>query len=423
MQWLWDSDGNRYLDFFGGITTVGVGHCHPTVVDRLTKQAKKLWHTSNLFMHPNIHTYAEKLTATLPEKLKVCFFTNSGSEANELAMVMARIHTGNFDIISLRNSYHGGSPYTIGLTSHGTWKHNLANGFGIHHVMNADPYRGVWGGSHCRDCQVQVDRTCSCPPDECLAGDKYIKQLEETLNHTCPSKVAAFFIEGVQGVGGVVQFPKNYVKRAYEMIRARGGVCVSDEVQSGFGRLGTHMWGFETHDVVPDVVTMAKSIGNGMAMAAVVTTEELADSFAANVLHLNTYAGNPLSTAAAEAVLDVIADEGMQENSGKVGERLIGKLATLRDRYSTVGDVRGKGLMIGVEMVEDRESRRPLGAEAMMSMHERCKDMGLLIGRGGLPGNTFRIKPPMCVNDDDVDFAFHVMETAISEFEQSRQST
>lgn len=420
MQWLWDHEGNRYLDFFGGICTVGVGHCHPRVVESFTKQANKLWHTSNVFMHPNLHTYAEKLTATLPDKLKVCFFTNSGSEANDIAMVMARLHTGAFDIISLRNSYHGASPYTVGLTAHGTWKHNYANGFGIHHVMNPDPYRGLWGGANCRDSLVQTDRSCACAEGQCEAGDNYLAQLEETLKHSCAPKIAAMFIEGIQGVGGTVQFPKNYVKGAYEMIRERGGVCISDEVQSGFGRLGSHMWAFQTHDVVPDIVIMAKSIGNGVAMGAVVTTQELADSFARNVLHLNTYAGNPLATSAASAVLDVIEDEKLMENCTNVGGRMLKKLEKLRDEFSCVGDVRGKGLMIGVEMVTDKETRAPLPGDIMARMHDRTREMGLIIGRGSLAGNTFRIKPPMMVNDQDVDFAVAVMRKAIYEYEQTK---
>jgi len=416
-QWLWDHSGTRYLDLFGGIATVGVGHCHPVVVNKLTKQANKLWHTSNLYMNPTIHEYAEELTATMPDNLKVCFFTNSGSESNDLAMVMSRLYTGAFDIISLKNSYHGSSPYTIGLTSHGTWKHNYANGFGIHHIMNPDPYKGIWGGSKCRDSVIQTDRTCSCVEDECMACDKYLEQLEETLVHSCPKKIAAFFIEGIQGVGGVVQFPKNYVKKAYEMVRSKGGLCISDEVQAGFGRLGTHMWGFQSHGVVPDIVTMAKSIGNGMAMSAVVTTQEIADKFADEALHLNTYSGNPLSTSAASGVLQVIKEENLMQNCDVVGTRLLKKLDSMRRKYSIVGDVRGKGLMVGMEMVESKQSRAPLNGESMSYMHERMKEMGLLVGRGSLYGNTFRIKPPMCVTNEDIDFACDVIEIAIKEIE------
>ena len=188
------------------------------------------------------------------------------------------------------------------------------------------------------------------------------------------------------------------------MIRAKGGLCVSDEVQSGFGRLGSHMWGFETHGVVPDIVTMAKSIGNGIAMSAVVTTREIADRFASNVLHLNTYAGNPLSTSAAEAVLDVIAEEGMQEKSRKIGDWMLKKLADMRDQFEFVGDVRGKGLMIGVEMIKDKKTKDPMSIEDISKIHEYIRDSGLIIGRGSLDGNTFRIKPPMCINEDDAIF-------------------
>ncbi|XP_005182509.1 alanine--glyoxylate aminotransferase 2, mitochondrial isoform X2 [Musca domestica] len=418
MQWLYDHDGNRYLDMFGGIVTVSVGHCHPKVNKALEQQIKTLWHTTNIYMHPKIHEYAQKLTAKFPGNLKAVCFVNSGSEANDLAMLMARLHTGNQDILTLRNCYHGMSPYTMGLTAHSTWRFPLAGvSNGIHHVMNPDPYTGIWGGANCRDSPIQTDRKCDCSVETgCKATDMYYNELEQTFKYSLPrGKVAAMFAESIQGVGGTVQFPKGYIKKAAELVRANGGVFVADEVQTGFGRTGDHFWGFEGHGIVPDIVTMAKGIGNGFPMAAVVTTPEIAKSLGM-ALHFNTYGGNPMASAVGIAVLDVIEEEQLQKNSLEVGTYFLNKLAELRDSYEIVGDVRGKGLMIGLELVSDRKTKAPLGVPHVLEIWEQCKDMGVLFGRGGLNGNIFRIKPPMCINKSDVNFAVDVLNRAISDF-------
>uniref|UniRef100_T1JJ22 Alanine--glyoxylate aminotransferase 2, mitochondrial n=1 Tax=Strigamia maritima TaxID=126957 RepID=T1JJ22_STRMM len=379
MQYLFDNRGKRYLDMFAGIVTVSVGHCHPYIN-------------------------------------RVCFFTNSGSEANDLAMMLARLHTGNFDLISLRNSYHGGSPYAMGLTGTSRWKHNFPNGFGIHHVINPDVYRGIWGGKHCRDSPVQTDRTCSCNARSCDANQQYINQLHECLLYSAPSqKVAGIFVEPIQGIGGIVQYPKNYAKLAFELIRKHGGICIADEVQTGFGRTGDHFWGFESHGVVPDIVTMAKGVANGFPMGAVVTTPQIAKSLH-TALQFNTFGGNPIACTVASAVLDVIENENLQENSRRVGGYLLEKLSKLRDEFEIVGDVRGKGLMIGMELVVDKKSKIPLDAEKMMSIWENCKDMELLVGKGGFYGNVFRIQPPMCITLEDADFCVDVFRKALSTF-------
>uniref|UniRef100_A0A663FEQ9 Alanine--glyoxylate aminotransferase 2, mitochondrial n=1 Tax=Aquila chrysaetos chrysaetos TaxID=223781 RepID=A0A663FEQ9_AQUCH len=284
MQWLFDYEGRRYLDLFAGIVTVSVGHCHPKVTTATQKQLARLWHTSNIYMHPSIQEYAEKLTSLLPDPLK--------------------------------------------------------------------------------------------------------------------------------GVNGAVQYPRSFLKEAYQLVRERGGICISDEVQTGFGRAGSHFWGFQTHDVVPDIVTLAKGIGNGFPMAAVVTTKEIASSLAQN-LHFNTFGGSPLACVVGAAVLDAIEEDGLQKNSEDVGTYMLLELAKLRDKFEVVGDVRGKGLMIGVEMVTDKDSCHPLPAEEINQIWEDCKDMGVLIGRGGLYSQTFRIKPPMCISKKDVDFAVEVFHTAL----------
>nr|XP_054209150.1 alanine--glyoxylate aminotransferase 2, mitochondrial isoform X2 [Homo sapiens] len=355
MEWLFDAEGNRYLDFFSGIVTVSVGHCHPKVNAVAQKQLGRLWHTSTVFFHPPMHEYAEKLAALLPEPLKVIFLVNSGSEANELAMLMARAHSNNIDIISFRGAYHGCSPYTLGLTNVGIYKMELPGGTG-------------------------------CQP----------------------------------GVNGVVQYPKGFLKEAFELVRARGGVCIADEVQTGFGRLGSHFWGFQTHDVLPDIVTMAKGIGNGFPMAAVITTPEIAKSLAKCLQHFNTFGGNPMACAIGSAVLEVIKEENLQENSQEVGTYMLLKFAKLRDEFEIVGDVRGKGLMIGIEMVQDKISCRPLPREEVNQIHEDCKHMGLLVGRGSIFSQTFRIAPSMCITKPEVDFALEVFRSALTQHMERR---
>ncbi|KAJ6656120.1 hypothetical protein lerEdw1_004171 [Lerista edwardsae] len=436
MQWLFDFEGHRYLDLFAGIVTVSVGHCHPKVVAAAQKQLGCLWHTSSLYMHPAVQEYAEKLVSLLPEPLKVIFLTNSGSEANDLALMMARVYTRNFDMISFRAAYHGGSPYSVGLTSHEMYKHNVANGFGCHTTMLPDVFRGLWGGSHCRDSPVQTVRKCTCSPGSCDAKDQYIEQFKDTLTTCVPKRIAGFIAEPIQGVNGVAQYPKGFLKEAFQLVRERGGVCIADEVQTGFGRMGSHYWGFQSHDVVPDIVTMAKGIGNGFPMGAVVTSAEIANAFA-QTIHFNTFGGNPMACVIGSAVLDAIAEDCLQKNSKVVGTHMLLELAKLRNEFEIVGDVRGKGLMIGIEMVQDKESCRPLPFEEVSLILEDCKDMGVLIGRGGQyaqvwyisgipakhrhlfsiiskwPKKTFRITPPMCITKQDADFAVSVFRAAL----------
>ncbi|XP_069348718.1 alanine--glyoxylate aminotransferase 2, mitochondrial isoform X4 [Eulemur rufifrons] len=345
MEWLFDSEGNRYLDFFSGIVTVSVGHCHPKVNAVAQKQLGRLWHTSTLFFHPPMHEYAEKLSALLPEPLKVIFLTNSGSEANDLAMLMARAHSNNLDIISFRGAYHGCSPYTLGLTNVGTFKMELPGGVGCQSTMCPDVFRGPWGGSHCRDSPVQTIRKCSCAPDCCQAKDQYIEQFKDTLNTCVAKSLAGFFAEPIQGVNGVVQYPKGFLKEAFKLVRERGGVCIADEV---------------------------------------------------------------------------IKEENLQENSQEVGTYMLLKFAKLRDEFEIVGDVRGKGLMIGLEMVQDKVSRKPLPREELNQIHEDCKRLGLLVGRGGISSQTFRVAPPMCITKPEVDFAVEVFRSALIQHMERR---
>jgi alanine-glyoxylate transaminase/(R)-3-amino-2-methylpropionate-pyruvate transaminase len=257
--------------------------------------------------------------------------------------------------------------------------------------MNPDVYKGLWGGSHCRDSPIQTQQQCSCSPGEggvCQAGDKYLAQLDEVLTYSTPQKkVAGMFIESIQGIGGVVQVPKGYIQKAQQLIRKNGGLLISDEVQTGFGRTGDTFWNFESHNVIPDIVTMAKSIGNGFPMAAVVTTPKIAACLG-NASHFNTFGGNPLAAAVGSAVLEVIEEEKLQNNCKTVGTYFLKELEKFRSEFNNVGDVRGKGMMIGIEMVEDKETKKQLRLEKVLDIFEDLKDEGLLVGRGGHYGNV-----------------------------------
>jgi alanine-glyoxylate transaminase/(R)-3-amino-2-methylpropionate-pyruvate transaminase len=394
-QYVYDEKGRRYLDGIGGIVTISVGHCHPYVLERGRKQLETLQHATTIYLHPTIATYAEKLAEKLPGDLSVCYFVNSGSEANDLALLMARLHTGNYDVIALRNAYHGGIASTMGLTAQGTWKYNYPHGFGIHHALAPDPYRGPWGWNDPK------------------AGEKYAADIKNLIDYATPGRVAAFFAETIQGVGGYVVCPDGYLPQAYEYIRQAGGVCIADEVQTGFGRTGSHYWGFETQGVIPDIVTLAKGIGNGAPLAAVVTTPEIAQTMCQRI-HFNTYGGNPVSCAMGQAVLEVIDRESLQKNCLELGSYFMEGLNRLRSKHPIIGEVRGKGLLIGIDLVTDRSSKGPASAECAR-VFERAKELGFLIGKGGFRGNVLRIAPPMCINRADVDFGLDVLDLAFRE--------
>ena len=392
-QWLFDETGRRYLDGFGGIVTVGVGHCHPEIVAAAHAQNETISHTTSIYLNPELSLYAKELAAKMPGELKVVSFVNSGSEANDLAVLMARAYTGNYDVIALRNAYHGGSSGTMGLTSHHTWKYNVPHNFGVQHALMPDTYRGPYG---------QDD------PD---AGRKYAADIPSLVQFGTSGRIAAFIAEPIQGVGGVVVYPDGYLRHAFAHAHAAGGVCIADEVQTGFGRTGTHYWGFETQGAIPDIVTMAKGIGNGYPLAAVVTTPQIAQALQTR-LHFNTFGGNPVCCAIGRAVLRVIDREGLQQNSLEVGAHLKAGLEKLAAKHSLIGEVRGMGLLLGVELVKDRRTKEP-AKEECAAVFEQAREQGLLIGKGGLWGNTLRITPPMCITREDADFLVAVLDDAL----------
>lgn len=401
MQYLFDETGRRYLDGFAGIVTVSVGHCHRKVIDAVREQNERLQHTTTIYLHPTIAEFGKALAATFPggSGLGVTYFVNSGSEANDLAILMARVKTGAYDVIALRNAYHGTSPTSIGLTALKSWKYPMPQGFGMHHARLPDRYRGSWGYDD---------------PD---AGRKYADDVADLINHATPGKIAAFIAEPIQGVGGAVELPQGYLRHVYEYVRAAGGLCISDEVQTGFRRTGDAFWGFENHGVTPDIVTMAKGIGNGCALGAVTTRADIAECLSQR-LHFNTFGGNPVSMAQGLATLRVIQDEKIQERAKEIGGYLKDGLLELQSRHDSIGDVRGRGLMLGVELVEDREAKTPATA-LTAAVHEKAKDLGLLVGKGGLHGNVLRIKPPMCITRQDCEFLCRVLDIALTEAQAS----
>ncbi len=400
MQYLWDERGTRYLDAFAGIVTVSVGHCHPKIVEKVREQTGKLQHTTTIYLHPTIAQFAQKLASKMPEGLSRTYFTNSGSEANEIAILSSREFTGNRDVVALRNCYHGGTASTMGLTAHGTWKFKTNSAPDIHHTHAGYCYRCPYGLTY-PSCELK------CAHD-----------IKNVIQYETPGEIACFIGEPIQGVGGTVTPPKEFFKIVYEIVRQHGGLCIADEVQGGFGRTGTHYWAHQNWDVKPDMITMAKGIGNGAPLAAMTTTEPISKVMT-NRIHFNTFGGNPISMTQGLATLEVIDSEGIQENARKIGSHLKDSLHALADKHPLVGEVRGMGLMLGVELVKDRKTKEPAKAEAADVM-EKLRERQVLIGKGGLYGNTLRIKPPMCINKDDADYLVAMLDEVLSEIGSQR---
>jgi alanine-glyoxylate transaminase/(R)-3-amino-2-methylpropionate-pyruvate transaminase len=404
MQYVWDDQGKRYLDAFAGIVTVSVGHCHPTVAAAVKEQTGRLRHATTIYLHPTIAQFAAKLAAKMPtnpngQPLDKSYFTNSGSEANEVAVLMSREFTGNQDVIALRNGYHGGTSVAMGLNAHGTWKFPANAAAGITHSIPGYCYR--------------------CPFDlEYPSCDlKCAHDIKNVIQYQTNGQVACFIGEPIQGVGGAVIPPPEFFSIVYEIVRQHGGLCIADEVQGGFGRTGKHYWSHQNWGVKPDMVTMAKGIGNGAPLGAVTTTEPVASTMTKRI-HFNTFGGNPVSMASGLATMEVIDAEGIQENAARVGKHLKQGLLQLQEKHTLIGEVRGLGLMLGVELVRDRTSKEPATSEAAELM-ELSKERGLILGKGGLFGNTMRIKPPMCITTDDADFMLAVIDDCLEEIEKN----
>jgi 4-aminobutyrate aminotransferase-like enzyme/Ser/Thr protein kinase RdoA (MazF antagonist) len=396
MEFLYDQTGRAYLDAVNNVPHVG--HSHPRVVEAVRRQLGVL-NTNTRYLHDSIVRYARRLAALLPEPLRIIFVVNSGSEANDLALRLARNWTKRKDLVVLDGAYHGNLNSLIEISP---YKFNGPGGSGrpphTHVAPMPDLFRGPFRYG------------------DAAAGVKYALTVDEAIGRARREGrgIAGFICEPLLSCGGQIVLPENYLKEAYRRVREAGGVCIADEVQVGFGRVGTHFWGFETQGVVPDIVTMGKPIGNGFPLAAVATTSAIADAFATGMEYFNTYGGNPVSCAAGMAVLDVIEEERLQENAGHVGGHLKGRLTALKEKHPLVGDVRGMGLFLGVELVRDRGSRAPATPEASYAVN-RMREEGVLLSTDGPFRNVLKIKPPLCFTTADADILAETLDRILSE--------
>ena len=395
-QFLYDETGRRYLDAYNNVPHVG--HCHPRVVQAAQAQMAVL-NTNTRYLHDNLTRCAERLAATLPDPLNVCFFLNSASEANELALRLVRAHTGRREMIVLEGAYHGNSS---GLIDISPYKHDGPGGMGapdwVYTAPVADVYRGAYKA------------------DDLQAGAKYAADVQAVIQRmqAVGRGLGGYIAESCPSVGGQIFFPPGYLADVYKYVRAAGGICIADEVQTGYGRIGSHFYAFEAQGVTPDIVVLGKPIGNGHPLAALVTTRAIADSFDNGMEFFSTFGGNPVSCAVGLAVLDVVQEEGLQEHARRVGEHLLAGLRPFAERFPLVGDVRGSGLFLGVELVRDRETLEPAAAEASY-VSNRMREAGILLGTDGPLHNVVKIRPPMPFGYGDADRLVATFEGILQE--------
>ena len=395
-QYLYDEAGQKFLDAYNNVPHVG--HCHPRVVEA-ARQQMALLNTNTRYLHDNFNRYAERLAATMPDPLNVCFFLNSASEANELALRLARTYTGRRDMIVLEGAYHG---HTTGLIDLSPYKHDGPGGSGppawVHTAPVADVYRGPYRAG------------------DPQAGPKYAGHVAEIITQleARGRGPAGFIAESCPSVGGQIIFPAGYLAAVYRHVRNAGGLCIADEVQTGYGRTGSHFYAFEAQNVVPDIVVLGKPIGNGHPIAAVVTTPGIAAAFANGMEFFSTFGGNTVSCAVGLAVLDVTQEENLQAHALAVGSHLLDGLWLLPDQFEIVGDVRGSGLFIGLELVRDRETLEPAGAEASF-IANRMAEHGILIGTDGPHHNVVKIRPPLPFDKSNADFLLSTLTKILAE--------
>ncbi len=379
-QYLWDEKGVRYIDLLGMNLCISVGHAHPRVVEAARQQMADLTHCTTMFYHPTPAHLAEELAATMPAGEDwVVHFTTSGAEAIDLALLMARSHTGHHDMLALRSSYHGATLGAQSLTGIAGFRHDVALPGGVSFVPEPNQYRGVFGEG----------------------VSAYLEEIDRIVHASTSGRLAGMIIEPVQGYGGIVPMPPGYLAGAFERVRAAGGLGIVDEVQSGFARTGDHYWAFEADGVVPDIVVMAKGIGNGIPLGAVVAKREVAECMADKFL-FHTYGANPVACAAGRAVLRVIREERLQENARTVGAALKARLLALQNRFEIIGDVRGRGLMLAIELVKDRRTKAP-DPGATARVFEETRKQGLILSKSGPHRSVLRMVPPLCLALADVD--------------------
>jgi 4-aminobutyrate aminotransferase-like enzyme len=395
-QYVYDADGKEFLDFFGGILTVSVGHCNDKVTKAIDEQTHKVQHLSTLYVNEPQVRLAEKLAQITPGRLEKTFFTNSGTEANETAVLLAQIHTKCQDVIALRHSYSGRSYLALSLSAQSSWRLTPNVVPGVHHIANAYCYRCPFGLTY-----PSCDLKCAKDAEEAI----------QTM--TSQGRVAAFLAEPIQGVGGFIVPPKEYFKEIVGIVRKYGGLFICDEVQTAWGRTGGKMFGIEQWGVDPDIMTFAKGMANGVPIGATVATAEVADSMKGNTI--STFGGNPVTCAAARATIEVIEEENLVENARVMGNRLREGLNALKEKFPVIGDVRGMGLMQGMELVGDK--KKP-DVESTKRVMEITKKHGLLVGKGGTFGNVLRVAPPLNVNKDQIDHALKVLDQSFGQLGQ-----
>jgi len=391
---VYDAGGREYLDFFGGILTISLGHCHPEVNAEVKEQLDTLQHVSTLYPTEPMVAVAEKLARITPGNLKKSFFTNSGTEANETAILLAQLYTGSGEILALRHSYSGRSFLAMSMTGQSSWRLGGTHVAGIKHVANAYCYRCPFGLTY-PSCNLR------CATD-----------VEEAIQTTTSGKIAAFIAEPIQGVGGFITPPPEYFKIVVDIVRKYGGVFICDEVQTGWGRTGDHWCGIEHWGVEPEIMTFAKGMANGAPVGATVATAEIADSLKGSTI--STFGGNPVSMTAARAVIDIIEKENLKQNARIVGDHLRAGLEALARKYPLIGDVRGKGLMQALELVGEGKAPAPKATAALL---DRVREQGLLVGKGGLYGNVIRMSPALNIGKADVDDALRMLDTALGEID------
>jgi 4-aminobutyrate aminotransferase-like enzyme len=396
-KYLYDIDGKEYLDFFGGIVTVSVGHCDEEITSKTIDQMRKLQHTSTLYQNVQTISLAEKLAKITPGKLQKSFFTNSGTEAIETAILLAQLYTNSHEIIALRHGYSGASLLAMNITAHGNYRLVETLVPGIKHAHNAYCFRCAFGKEypHC-------DLDCA----------RDVKELIETTTSRHP---AAFIAEPIQGVGGFITPPKEYFKEVVSIVKKYGGLFICDEVQTGWGRTGGKMFGIEHWEVEPDIMVMAKGAANGAPVGLTIATPEVGDSLKGS--HLSTFGGNPVTAAAILATIDVIEKRKLAENAEKMGLYLRDQLNGLKEKYRVIGEVRGMGLIQGMEIVKTKKEPAP---DLVAGLFERTKEQGLLIGKGGLYGNVIRITPPLTIEKDEIDRAIRIMDQAFEKVQASQ---
>ena len=391
-QYLWDEHDNRYIDLLGMNVCVSVGHSHPYVNQQATEQASMLSHCTTMFYHPVPAHYCEELVATMPQEYEwVVHLTNSGAEAVDLALMMARSYTGHKEIIALQGSYHGPTYGAQSVTGISGFRHDVALPGNVQFAIAPNAYRGPFGDN----------------------ADRYLDSLENTIHFATSAKLAGMIIEPIQGYGGAVPMPTGYINGAAERVRAKGGLMIVDEVQTGVGRTGQSFWCFSQHGIVPDIVVAAKGIGNGYPLAAVIARREITEAMADKFL-FHTYGSNPVNSAVGRAVLRIIEKDGLQENAAKVGKLLVEGLKTVQRDNSVIGDIRGSGLLIAVELVKDRTTKEPATDETA-AVFELTRKHGLVTSKAGPHRSVLRLVPPMCLTEQDVPVIVDAMARSFSE--------